>query len=93
MAYYMNIKSVKTEVAYNNSMQQNVIIEVGCKYIFNVTKPTNKKDRKNNGRVVEILGFSEKFMGEVIVRYMDNGRRGRLVSNHLIPYEGAINNK
>jgi hypothetical protein len=43
--------------------------------------------KKNSGRIVEILGFTSDFMGEVIVRYLDNNRRGRQHINCLLPYE------
>lgn len=85
--YHANIKSKESNIIYNNITKQNVIIKVGKRYIFRVEKPTNEKDRKNNERIIEVLGFSDKFMGDVVVRYLDNGRRGRLRGNALIPYE------
>ncbi len=60
MAYHMDIKSTETVKVFNNDLGQDVVIEVGCKYVYSIKKPTNKKDRKNNGRIVELLGFSEE---------------------------------
>lgn len=87
MTYNMEIKSIESERVFNNDLRQDIVIEVGSKYIYNVKRPTNKKDRENNGRVVEILGFSDSFMGDAIVRYLDTNRRGRLRCGNLFPYE------
>ncbi len=90
MEYHMHIKSGKTENVYNTDLRRYFIIEVGKKYIFNPHNPTNKKDRKNKGRIVEILGYSSDYWGDPIVRYLDNGRRGRLCKNYLVPIEEQI---
>lgn len=66
--------------------QIKVVLEVGKLYKVTFKTPTTKKDRKNNGRVVEILGFSDSFMGDAIVRYLDNNRIGRLKVNCLLPF-------
>lgn len=87
MAYQMKIMSTESGSYFNADLRQDIIIEVGCKYIYNVKNPTNKKDRKDNRRVVQILGFSDSFMGDAIVRYLDNNRTGRLKCGHLIPYD------
>jgi len=90
MEYRMNIiseESVQTRycTGYPN---KNVELIVGEKYNIVHDKPTTKKDRENNGRVVEILGFTGEFMGyDAIVRYLDTKRRGRVHVNCLLPYE------
>lgn len=86
MGYHMEIRSIESESCFNIDLRQDIIVEVGCKYVYSIKKPTNKKDRKNNGRIVEILGFSDSFMGDAIVRYLDTNRRGRLSCSHFIPY-------
>lgn len=87
MAYNMEIMSTESEKVFNYDLGQDIIIEVGCKYVYSVKKPTNKKDRENNGRVVEILGFNDSFMGDAIVRYLDTNRPGRLRCSNLVPHE------
>lgn len=54
-----------------------VLLEVGQTYRIVYSKPTKKKDRANNGKEIEVLGFTDDFMGDAIVRYLDNNRRGR----------------
>lgn len=76
MTYRMNIISEETIEVLNNETRKSIIITVGQKYIYEMSKPTTTKDRKNNGRIVEVLGFSDNLMGDVIVRYMDTKRRG-----------------
>lgn len=85
MGYHMEIKSTESVNCFNVDLRQDIIVQVGCKYVYSVKNPTNKKDRKDNGRKVEILGFSDSFMGDAIVRYLDNKRRGKLKCNHLLP--------
>lgn len=63
-----------------------VLLEIGRTYEIVHFKPSRKKDRDNNGRTVEVLGFTDNFMGEVIVRYLDNNRRGRVQVNCLLPH-------
>jgi hypothetical protein len=46
------------------------------------------KQRKNLGRLVEVVGFIDDFMPkDAIVRYLDNNRRGRLEINSLEPMQ------
>lgn len=92
MGYNMKIVSKEPVSVFNNELRQDVIIEVGCKYYYKVAKPTNKKDRTANGRTVEILGFSDNFCGDAIVRYLDNNMPGRLRCNHLVPCEAIFTN-
>lgn len=62
-------------------------IEVGNKYVCDPVKPTTIKDRKNKGRIVEVLGFTDNFSPTgAIVKYIDNSRRGLLSPHDLIPY-------
>ncbi len=35
----------------------------------------------NNGRIVEVLGFTADYWGDIEVWYKDNNRRGRLGVN------------
>ena len=63
-----------------------VLLEVGRRYQIVHYKPTTKKDRANNGRVVEVLGFTSDWFGDVIVKYLDNNRRGRVGVNCLLPF-------
>lgn len=76
--------SVKTKHT-TGYKEKNVILEVGNTYEIVFKNPTNKKDRKNNGRIVEVLGFTSCYMGDVIVKYKDNNRRGRLQLGCLLP--------
>ena len=76
--------SVKT--AYSMGAKEvYVVLEVGNTYEIAFKNPTNKKDRNNNGRIVEVLGFTSCYMGDVIVKYKDNNRRGRLRLGCLLP--------
>lgn len=86
MEYHMHIKSEESITVYNQGLGEKVFIEKGEKYIIEPGKATNKKDRKNKGRIVEILGFSSDFMPDVIVRYMDTKRRGRISPCDLLKY-------
>lgn len=92
MVYRKNILSedpVQTEFN-TGSPKLKVVLEAGLKYKIVHDKPSNKKDKDNNGRIVEILGFTQEFMGmDVIVRYLDNNRRGRVHVNCLLPYVDA----
>lgn len=85
MEYRKHIISEEPNSVINNETGQVVEIEVGNKYIVYMSKPTTKKDRSNNGRLVEVLGFSDEFAGDAIVRYLDNNRRGRLSPSYLMP--------
>ena len=85
MEYRKHIRTEEQKTVVNNETGQIVEIEVGNKYIVHMSKPTTKKDRSNNGRLVEVLGFSDEFAGDAIVRYLDNNRRGRLSPSYLIP--------
>lgn len=85
MEYRKHIKSEEQKSVVNNETGQNVEIKVGNKYIVHMSNPTTKKDRTNNGRLVEVLGFSDEFAGDAIVRYLDNNRRGRLSPCYLMP--------
>jgi hypothetical protein len=87
MKYNMEIRSYETENVYNQELKCFFDIEVGSEYIYRPSKLTTKKDRKNNGRIVEVLGFSSDFFGDAIVRYKDNNRRGRLNPCCLVPYK------
>lgn len=77
----------KTWIMQGN-LKVEVILAVGNKYEIIFKKATTKKDRHNNGRIVELLGFTDTFAGDVIVKYLDNNRIGRQGPNCLFPYEG-----
>lgn len=88
----MNIISIepmrvhlRTERGLNDDVMVDLI--VGQIYEVFIVKPNNKKDRQNNGRIVELLGFGDCFAGEPIVRYIDTNRRGRACINGLKPHE------
>lgn len=83
----MKIVSLESEEVFNQELRQKIVIEVGCKYVYSVNKPTNKRDRKFNGRIVEVLGFNDNFCGEAIVRYLDNNKQGKVNPCILKPYE------
>lgn len=91
MMHWTAINSLKSVVVFNSEIEENVTIEVGCKYVFNILNPKNKEDRLHNGKIVEILGISDNFMGDAIVRYMDSKRRGKLNPSYLLPYEIELN--
>lgn len=65
--------------------QVEVNIEVGMKYTIDIIDLATAKDRRNNGRIVEVLGFTESLAGDVVVRYLDNNRIGRLPVNYFLP--------
>jgi len=81
----LSTDSVKTYYTCG-SKEVEVLLKVGNIYKIIYEKPTNKKDRQNNGRIVEVLGFTDDFIGDVIVRYKDNNRRGRISVGNLSPY-------
>ena len=84
----MNIISDEPIDVYNTNTMELTKLIVGDKYVFDPQKPTTKKDRKNKGRIVEIIGFNDDFMPTgAIVRYMDNNRRGMVCPCYLIPYK------
>ena len=87
--YRKRINDTETKRTYfiQDNKAVEVILAVGNKYEIVFKKPTTKKDRHNNGRIVELLGFNDSFGGDVIVRYLDNNRIGRQVPNCLFPYE------
>lgn len=87
MSYQKKILSKEPMKVINNDTNECVILEVGRKYIFSMVNPNTIKDKKFNGRKVEILGFSDDFCGDVIVRYLDNNRQGRVIVSYLLPYE------
>lgn len=86
----MNIiseNSTKVIVDRENGIKLLVTLEVDNIYFFDPIKPTTKKDRKNKGRIVKILGFTDDFSPDgVIVRYLDNNRRGRVNPCALVPF-------
>lgn len=90
MAYRMEIVSEEpTIITRQLGTEQfaQIRIEVGHKYVCDPVKPTTIKDRKNIGRIVEVLGFTDNWSPTgVIVKYLDNNRRGRLSPSDLIPY-------
>lgn len=59
-------------------------MEVGKLYRVVHANPRRNKDKNNNGRLVLIEGFTDAY-GDVIVRYMDNNRIGRVEVNCLLP--------
>jgi len=71
-------------------LKEEIKIKVGSFYRIDLVHPSTKKARENNGREVELLGFSDVFMGDAIVRYKDTGRRGRVPPSWLIPISSAI---
>ena len=87
MEYRKKINSYEPLETFHNTGYKKikVLLEVGRFYKVVYAKPTNRKDRNNNNRVVEILGFTDDFFGDVIVRYMDNNRRGRVRVSCLLP--------
>jgi len=87
----MHIRSDENITVYNHELKEDVVIEIGQKYIINPGKATNRKDRKNKGRIVEVLGFHSDFMPDVIIRYMDTKRRGRVNPCDLIKYNNDEN--
>jgi len=88
LQYRMTIVSTDPVQTYYTCGEKQipVLLEVGKTYQIVHSKPTNKKDRANNGRIVKVLGFTASYMGDVVVRYMDNNRRGRVHVGCLLPY-------
>lgn len=88
MKYNMVILSTDSVKTYYTcgSKEVEILLEVGNLYKIIHEKPSNKKDRQNNGRIVEVLGFTDVFMGDVIVKYKDNNKRGRVRVSCLLPY-------
>jgi hypothetical protein len=74
------------ETEYNTGYERKkVTLSIGEYYEVVYANPRNKKNRGNNGRIVEVLGFTDDLCGDVIVRYKDNNRRGRVNVNCLLP--------
>jgi len=84
--YTCGEKQIPVLLEVGKTYQIPVLLEVGKTYQIVHSKPTNKKDRANNGRIVKVLGFTASYMGDVVVRYMDNNRRGRVHVGCLLPY-------
>jgi len=95
MDYNKDIVSKESVETVNRETNKNVMLEVGRKYIFYMSKPTTKKDIKDNGRIVEILGFDDNFMcNKAIVRYMDTQRPGSISNiDYLLPYQSSFNSQ
>ncbi|SPF52706.1 conserved hypothetical protein [Candidatus Desulfosporosinus infrequens] len=89
MEYRKPINSTESIKTYSNATSdpKDVELVVGQQYIIDIVKQTTKKDRSNNNRIVEIMGFTDDFMGDVVVKYLDNNRRGRVRVNVLLPYK------
>lgn len=87
MEYRMKINDYgPIEIEYNTGYERRkVTLSTGAYYEVVHANPKNKKDRSNNGRIVEILGFTDDWCGDVVVRYSDNNRRGRVRVNCLLP--------
>ena len=89
MQYRMNIASAASQTIYNTMLKENVQIAVGSFYVISISKPSTEKARVNNGRIVEVLGFTDDFMGDAVIRYKDTGRRGRVSLSWLMPLNNA----
>ncbi len=88
MQYRMRVKCDQDMKVYNSNLNNWVVISVGEKYKYEPKRPTTMKQRKNLGRLVEVVGFIDDFMPkDAIVRYLDNNRRGRLEINSLEPMQ------
>ncbi len=87
--YHMKIVSVESQTVSNSTLN-NIKIVVGSQYRVHINYPTTKKARANNERDVEVLGFSDDFMGDVIIRYKDTGRRGRISPCWLISTDERV---
>lgn len=70
--------------------QEDVLLKVGNTYKILYARPYTKKEIKNNGREVEILGFTDPMWGDVVVKYKDNNRIGRIGVNCMLPIESYI---
>jgi len=92
MEYRKRINSYEPVQTWHNTgfKEEEVLLEVGKKYKILYARPNNKKERKNNGREVEILGFTDPMWGDVIVRYEDNNRIGRVSVGCLLPIDSYI---
>lgn len=91
MQYRMKIKCEKDMKVYNCNLNKWIVISIGQRYKYEPKKPAIQKQRKNLGRIVEVLGFIDDFMPrDAIIRYLDNNRRGRVEINCLIPEEENI---
>ena len=73
----------------SGALSRTVKLVVGTRYIV---RPLNSHQGiKNQGRVAELLGFTDSFMPRgAIVRYLDNNRRGRVDTSDLVPYGDII---
>lgn len=89
MKYQMQIIDLESKDAYFRFGTKLIPIKlvVGAEYEVYFDNPKNKKDQKNNGRKVLLLGFESDYCGEPIVRYLDTNRRGRVEINSLKPIE------
>jgi hypothetical protein len=92
MEYRKHIRSKEPVETWHTTgyETEEVYLEVGKTYKILYDKPYNKKEEKNNGRTVEILGFSDYSFADAIVRYDDNNRIGRVQVNCMLPLESYI---
>lgn len=64
--------------------RRSSILTVDSQYLVSPENPVNKKDR---GRVAELLAFADSFHpNEAIVRFSDNNRKGKVPLCDLVPY-------
>lgn len=79
---------MRAEVNYTRDGKdiKNIII-VGNEYKIAIDNPKSEKDKKNNGRTVKVLGFNNSHTENyVIIRYLDNNRKGKAEFDRLLPY-------
>lgn len=88
MHYHMKIMDVRvvTTTYYAGSYDeiQKVELVPGNCYRVVYRKPTGRQRLQNN-RAVKMLGLNADWEGDVIVRYLDTGKRGRVRVNCLLP--------
>lgn len=90
MKYKMNIISTESvETIIRTDKNEHISLTLAVGQIYKVGSFQNTKHaRRNMGRKIEILGFTDDWAPDgAIVRYLDTNRRGRVPINNILPLD------
>lgn len=69
----------------HKGIHHKFLVHVGDECIIHYDKPSNKRERSLNKRVVSLVGFDADFCGNPIVKDVTGGRQFIAPINNLIP--------